>query len=143
MKITVLRKCRANLLLIGAAAHFHGYAGHPLPNYPLDNKLQSIYTVIIKSISFSWDDQKNIANQKKHRVPFEEAQTVFFDEHAIEYDDPDHSEFEDRYLMLGHSYRIRVLVVSYTLRKNDKEIRIISARKATKKEQRAYFGEKL
>lgn len=95
------------------------------------------------SISFSWDDQKNIANQKKHGVSFEEAQTVFFDEHAIEYDDPDHSESEDRYLMLGHSYRVRVLVVSYTLRKNDKEIRIISARKATKKEQRAYFGEKL
>ena len=97
----------------------------------------------MRSISFSWDDQKNKANQKKHRVSFEEAQTVFFDEHAIEYDDPDHSESEDRHLMLGHSYRVRVLVVSYTLRKNDKEIRIISARKATKKEQRAYFGEKL
>ena len=97
----------------------------------------------MNSISFSWDDRKNKANQKKHRVSFEEAQTVFFDEHAIEYDDPDHSESEDRYLMLGRSYRVRVLVVSYTLRENDKEIRIISARKATKKELRAYFGEKL
>ncbi len=92
------------------------------------------------SISFSWDDRKNIANQKKHRISFEEAQTVFFDEHAIEYYDPDHSESEDRFLLLGHSYRIRILVLSYTLRKNGKEIRIISARKATKKEQRAYSG---
>jgi uncharacterized DUF497 family protein len=97
----------------------------------------------MKSISFSWDDRKNRTNQNKHKVSFEEAQTVFFDEYAIEYFDPDHSKSEDRYLMLGHSYRLRVLVVSYTLRKNDKEIRIISARKATKKEQRAYLGEKL
>ena len=94
----------------------------------------------MESISFSWDDHKNIANQKKHRVSFEDALTVFFDEHAIEYDDPDHSESEDRFLMLGHSYRIRALVVCYTLEKNDTEIRIISARKATKKEQKTYFG---
>ena len=57
----------------------------------------------MKSISFSWDDQKNIANQNKHRISFEEAQTVFFDENAIEYYDPDHSEDQDRYLMLGLS----------------------------------------
>ncbi|MDJ0819050.1 MAG: BrnT family toxin [Desulfobacterales bacterium] len=114
-----------------------------LPHSLLDNKLQHIYNVIMNLIGFSWDDRKNLANQKKHRVSFEEAQTVFFDEHAIEYDDPDHSDSEDRYLMLGNSYRIRVLVVNYTLRKKDTEIRIISARKATKKEQKAYFGEKL
>ena len=95
------------------------------------------------SISFSWDDRKNIANQKKHRVAFEEAQTVFFDDYAIEYYDPDHSESEDRFLMLGHSYRIQVLVVSYTFRKGETEIRIISARKATKKELKAYSGDKL
>jgi uncharacterized DUF497 family protein len=95
------------------------------------------------SFSFSWDDRKNKANQTKHRVSFEEAQTVFFDEHGIEYYDPDHSESEDRFLMLGHSYRIRILVVSYTFRKDGDEIRIISARKATKKEQKAYLGEKL
>jgi uncharacterized DUF497 family protein len=95
------------------------------------------------AISFSWDDRKNIANRKKHRVSFEEAQSVFFDEHAIEYFDPDHSESEDRFLMLGLSYKVRVLVVSYTLRKDGAEIRIISAKKATKKEQKAYSGEKL
>ena len=91
--------------------------------------------------AFSWDDRKNKANQKKHGVSFEEAQTVFFDENAIEYVDPDHSEGEDRYLILGFSYRLRVLIVSHRLRKNGQEIRIISARKATKKEQKFYSGE--
>jgi hypothetical protein len=94
----------------------------------------------MKSISFSWDDRKNRANQNKHKVSFEEAQTVFFDENAIEYYDPDHSESEDRFLMLGLSHKIRVLVVSYTLRKDGSEIRIISARKVIKKEQKAYSG---
>ena len=94
-------------------------------------------------VSFSWDNRKNSDNQKKHKVSFEEAQSVFFDKHAIEYYDPDHSESEDRFLMLGLSYHVRVLVVSYTLRKNRTEIRIISARRATKKEQKAYSGEKI
>ena len=107
---------------------FAAYASRHLPNYPLDNKLQHIYNVFMNSVSFSWDDLKNIANQKKHRVSFEEAQSIFFDEHAIEYYDPDHSESEDRFLMLGLSYQVRVLVVSYTLRKDGTEIRIISAK---------------
>jgi uncharacterized DUF497 family protein len=91
-------------------------------------------------ISFSWDNHKNRKNQEKHKVTFEEAQSVFFDEHAIEYFDPDHSESEDRYLMLGLSYKVRVLIVSYTWRKDAVEIRIISSRKATKIEQNAYWG---
>jgi len=94
----------------------------------------------MNSISFSWDDQKNLANQRKHRVSFEEAQTVFFDEEAIEFDDPDHSEAEDRFLMLGLSYKARILLVSFTLRRKDSEIRIVSARKATKKEQDTYIN---
>lgn len=94
----------------------------------------------MNSISFSWDDRKNRANQKKHGVSFEEAQTVFFDENAIEFFDPDHSEDEDRFLMLGLSYRLRILVVSYRLLDDDSEIRIISARKATKKEQKVFAG---
>ncbi len=96
----------------------------------------------MNSITFSWDNRKNKANQKKHGVSFEEAQTVFFDENAIEYFDPDHSEEEDRYLMLGFSYRLRVLVVSHSLQKNVSEIGIISARRATKKEQKIYSGER-
>jgi uncharacterized protein len=97
----------------------------------------------MSSITFSWDDRKNQTNQRKHGVAFEEAQSVFFDENAIEYFDPDHSENEERHLMLGLSYRLRALVVSHSLQKNGSEIRIISARKATKKEQKVYFGEKL
>jgi len=96
----------------------------------------------MKPLRFSWDDKKNKTNQKKHGIPFEEAQTIFFDEDAIEYYDPNHSEDEDRFLMLGLSYRIRVLVVSYCLRNEDTEIRIISTRKATKKEQEFYFRRK-
>jgi uncharacterized DUF497 family protein len=112
-------------------------------NYPLDNNLQYIYNVFMNSISFSWDARKSAANQNKHKVSFEEAQSVFFDEHAIEYYDPDHSESEDRFLMLGLSHQVRSSVVSYALRKVGTEIRIISARKATKKEQKAYSGERL
>ncbi|MBO1224748.1 MAG: BrnT family toxin [Candidatus Scalindua sediminis] len=96
----------------------------------------------MKSIRFSWDEQKNRTNQKKHRISFDEAQTVFFDENAIEYFDPGHSVDEDRFLMLGIGFRLRVLVVSYSLRQRGSEIRIISARKATKKEQKVYFGGK-
>ena len=94
----------------------------------------------MRYLSFSWDNRKDTANQKKHGVSFEEAQTVFFDENAIEFFDLDHSEDEDRFLMLGHSYRIRILVISYCLLNEDSEIRIISARKATKKEQKIYTG---
>jgi len=97
----------------------------------------------MNSLSFSWDNRKNRANQKKHGVSFEEAQTVFFNENAIEFFDPDHSEDEDRFLMLGLSFRLRILVVSYCLLENNSEIRIISARKATKKEQKVITGRRL
>lgn len=96
----------------------------------------------MKPLRFSWDDRKNKTNKKKHGISFAEAQTIFFDEDAIEYYDTNHSEDEDRFLMLGLSYRIRVLVVSYCLRKEGAEIRIISSRKATKKEQEVYFRRK-
>lgn len=93
-------------------------------------------------MKFSWDAQKAKQNVKKHRVSFEEASTVFYDEKAIEFFDPGHSKKEDRFLMLGISWRFRVLVVSYCLRKEGSQIRIISARRATKKEEKAYAGEK-
>ncbi len=93
----------------------------------------------MKGISFTWNDDKNISNQSKHRVSFEEAKSVFFDEHAIEYEDPDHSENEDRFLLLGISKKLRALVICHCFRKEGAEIRIISARKATKKEQKQYL----
>ena len=94
----------------------------------------------MKNLNFSWDDKKNLANQKKHHVSFEEAQTVFFDEHAIEFDDPDHSENENRFLLLGLSHKNAGFWLFATAFKvSESEIRIISARKATKKEQTVYF----
>ncbi len=89
-------------------------------------------------IVFEWDETKNGANQRNHGISFEEAQTVFFDEDAIEYGDPDHSDEENRFLILGRSVRLRVLLVCHCYRENDSMIRIITARKATRKERKAY-----
>lgn len=89
-------------------------------------------------VSFSWDDRKAEHNVRKHQVSFEEAMSVFLDENAIEYFDPHHSGDEDRFLMLGMSWRLRLLAVHYTVREQGRQIRIISARKATKNETKAY-----
>ncbi|MAE64705.1 MAG: hypothetical protein CMJ18_10605 [Phycisphaeraceae bacterium] len=91
-------------------------------------------------IRFEWDERKNADNQRKHKISFEEAQTVFFDENAIRYFDPDHSGDEDRFLMLGLSFVVRVLVVCHCYREDDSVIRIISARKADKREQANYWS---
>jgi len=90
-------------------------------------------------IHFDWDERKNKENQRKHKISFEEAQTVFLDENAIRYFDPDHSENEDRFLMLGMSFTLRVLVVCHCYKAEEFVIRIISARKANKQEQSAYW----
>ncbi|MBF0107529.1 MAG: BrnT family toxin [Deltaproteobacteria bacterium] len=92
----------------------------------------------MKDIVFEWDDEKNRANIKKHGVSFEEAQSVFFDEHAMRFFDPDHSNDEDRFIMLGMSFKLRVLVVCHCLKKNDTVIRIISARKVNRLEAKGY-----
>ena len=90
-------------------------------------------------ISFSWDPKKNTTNIKKHGVSFSEAQTIFYDENAIKYYDPDHSEDEDRFIMLGLSIQLRILVVCHCYRENDSVIRIITARKASNNEEDAYW----
>ena len=87
---------------------------------------------------FEWDANKNITNQKKHHISFEEAQTVFYDEHALLIDDPDHSEEEERFILLGFSRRANLLVVCHCYRQSESVIRIISARKATKAEEKSY-----
>jgi uncharacterized protein len=90
-------------------------------------------------ISFTWDNNKNLINQKKHEgIDFDEAKTVFYDEFARVIFDPEHSEFEDRFIILGISQKLRVLVVCHCYKESDSLIRIISARKATKKEEEAY-----
>ena len=92
----------------------------------------------MQPIRFEYDQQKAIGNLKKHGVAFDEAKTVFFDENAIRYYDPDHSEEEDRFIMLGLSLKLRALVVCHCFRTDDMSIRIISARKADKREAAAY-----
>ena len=89
-------------------------------------------------IRFEWDRAKAARNQRKHGVSFEEAQTVFYDEQAIEFFDPDHSEREDRFIMLGVSFTLRLLVVCHCVREAQSVIRIISARKATRHEADQY-----
>jgi uncharacterized DUF497 family protein len=92
----------------------------------------------MKAITIEWDVVKNSKNTIKHKVSFIEARTVFYDENAIIISDPDHSDNEERFLILGLSEKFRVLVVSHCYRKDDTNIRIISARKATKEEQSTY-----
>ncbi len=89
-------------------------------------------------IIFEWDDRKAQQNEKKHGISFEEAQTVFEDENARLRHDPDHSQDEDRYILLGLSAVLRMLIVCHVYRQSDEVIRIISARKATKREQQQY-----
>jgi hypothetical protein len=91
-------------------------------------------------LRFEWDDAKSRLNRRKHGVSFEEAQTVFLDENAVQFADPDHSADEDRFLLLGISYQLRVVVVCHCFRLNDAVIRIISARKADKTEEADYWN---
>lgn len=92
----------------------------------------------MSEIRFSWDRRKGAANVRKHRVSFEEAQTVFADEHALMRDDPDHSTDEERFVLLGMSAEIRILVVVHAVRDAGNEIRLISARRATRNEAKTY-----
>lgn len=89
-------------------------------------------------MQFEWDPNKNEINKQKHKISFEEAQTVFYDEYAILFDDPDHSDAEDRFIILGLSQRENLCIVSHCYRGEDEIIRIISARKATKAETNFY-----
>lgn len=93
----------------------------------------------MKELKFEWDEKKNRANIKKHNVSFEEAQSTFKDEHALQFFDPDHSESEDRFILLGISSTLRVVVVCHCFREDDFVIRIISARKADQTEERDYW----
>ena len=87
---------------------------------------------------FDWDENKNRINLEKHGITFEEASTVFFDDRAILFDDPEHSIDEDRYLLLGMSETAKVCIVCHCYRESDTVIRIISARQATRKEEERY-----
>ena len=99
-----------------------------------------MYDVCMIRLQFTWDENKNRANRRKHGVSFEETQTAFRDENAKVYFDPDHSDDEDRFILLGISFSLRVLVVCHCYRENDRVIRIISARKADRREEKDYWS---
>ena len=92
----------------------------------------------MSDLQFVWDSRKAKSNAKKHGVTFEEAETVFFDESALLLADPDHSEEEDRFILLGASARLRILVVCHCYLESESTIRLFSARKADRDERRQY-----
>jgi len=93
----------------------------------------------MRLFEFEWDDQKNRGNIRKHAVPFEEACSVFSDEHALLISDPDHSVDEERFVLLGLSANMRKLVVCHCYRQKDEVIRITFARKANRSEKLQYL----
>ena len=96
----------------------------------------------MKELRIEWDESKAKANVKKHGVSFEEARTVFYDENAIQFYDPDHSDDEDRFILLGLSFKVQVLVVCHCFRESETVVRIISARKADKDEEHEYWRQR-
>jgi hypothetical protein len=118
------------------------YSGVPSFHFlqsPLDKPAGDNYIVIMNPLHIEWDANKGKENVKKHGVSFDEAETVFVDENALLIHDPDHSDEEDRFIILGLSSRLRILLVCHCYRGNEDTIRIISARKATRKEQEQYW----
>lgn len=102
---------------------------------PLDKYIQNMYNGFMQ---FEWDEKKNKANQKKHHVSFEEAQTIFFDPMTKVASDPDHSGSEDRFIAVGHSSAHRLLPVVHCYRDEESVIRIVSARKLTQSERKQF-----
>ncbi len=94
-------------------------------------------------LRFEWDTKKASSNERKHGVTFDEAKSVFSDENALVIPDPDHSQAEDRFIILGMSSHDRALVVVHCFREEGAVIRIISARRAGTKEQKPYWEKKL
>ena len=101
---------------------------------PIDSKINCIYYIDVNYIHFIWDEVKSKRNKRIHGVSFEEARSVFFDENARLVHDPDHSVQEDRFIILGVSLKLRLLLVCHCYRESEEQIRIISARKANSKE---------
>jgi len=93
-------------------------------------------------IRFEWDEWKEKTNIRKHGVSFTEARTVFYDVNALQFFDPDHSIDEDRFILLGISYKLRIVVVCHCFRESDAVVRIISARKADGDEEKEYWSDR-
>ena len=101
-----------------------------------------MYIVHMDDLRFEWDEKKNKANTKKHGVTFDEARGAFYDIGATQFFDPDHSEDEDRFILLGMSFKLRVIVVCHCFRESETIVRIISARKADKSEEQDYWSQR-
>ena len=94
----------------------------------------------MNKLVFEWDNRKESANVKKHGISFKEARTSFYDESAIQFFDPDHSDEEDRFILLGLSHKLNTLIVCHCFKEEETTVRIISARKADKDETNAYWS---
>ena len=92
-------------------------------------------------VKFEWNSSNAASNERKHGVTFEEAESVFYDDFAIQFFDDENSELEDRFLILGHSNQSRILLICHCEKESGNLIRIISARKATVNERKLYNGE--
>ena len=108
----------------------------------LDTPQAHKYNVHMKQLEFQWDPKKNRKNIRKHGVSFEEAKTVFYDEYALQFFDPDHSDDEDRFLLLGISFKLRTIIACHCFREEETVVRIISAKKADKGETQDYWSER-
>ena len=107
-------------------------------NAHIDKNIYYNYNICMETIRLEWDPNKAKINVKKHGVTFKEAQSVFQDPEALVIDDPDHSQEEERFIILGLSQKANLLVVCHCYRESDNVIRIISARKATTTETEQY-----
>jgi len=96
----------------------------------------------MKKLRFEWDTKKDKINIKKHSISFDDASTVFYDEYAIQFFDPEHSDDEDRFIILGSGFNFKTLIVCHCFREEETVIRIISARKADKDEDEFYWGKR-
>ncbi len=99
--------------------------------------------ISIGPVKFIWDEEKNATNKKKNGISFEDALTVFFSAPLFVFHDPDHSTEEDRYIAFGFSALSNILAVVHVENESGKIVRIISARKATRREQKKFFGGKI
>ena len=107
---------------------------------PFDITYACNYYILMKYIHFEWDESKNKLNISKHKISFDEAKSAFYDPHARIINDPEHSIAEDRFILLGLSKNLNLLLVCHCYRSSDEIIRIISARRATKLESFQYGG---
>lgn len=98
-----------------------------------------MYNVRMDELRFEWADTKENTRVQEHGVSFEEARTAFYDENAVQFFDPDHSETEDRFILLGLSFKPRTLVVCHCFRESETVVRLISARKADRDEEHEYW----